>query len=192
MKNMKHIITLVAIVLTGYTSTAQKKLKLAEIHSELIVSVSPEKAWEVLNSYGDVGSYHSGVTSSKPINGSKIEGSFGCERQCLIENGKKDILVDETIIEFVDDSHYKYSASSEQFPAKAFYNTFGVKQNDEGKAIIYLTTEYKLKPSFLTWMAKGKLRKGNEDALLFYKHYMETGEKNASPEAIKEKYKNSY
>ncbi|MFI1773332.1 SRPBCC family protein [Thalassobellus citreus] len=191
MKNLKHIITLAGIIFTVYTTSAQKKMKLATIHSEQIVNVSPEEAWKVINSYGNVGTYHSAIASSKPINGSNVEGSLGCERQCYILNGKKEIFVDEKIIDFVNNSYYKYTASSEQFPAKAFFNTFGVKQNEEGKTVIYVTTEYKLKPWFLTWMAKGKLRKGNEDALLFYKHYMETGEKNADPKTIKKKYKNA-
>lgn len=191
MKNLKTIITLLAIALSGYTITAQKTIKLAKIHTEQIVNVTLEEAWKVINSYGNVGSYHSQITSSKPMNGSQVEGSLDCERQCFIESGKKEITVDEKIIEFVDNSHYKYSASSEQFPAKAFYNTFGVKQNSEGKTVIYVTTEYKLKPAFLTGIAKGKLRKGNEDTLLFYRHYMETGEKNADPQMIREKYENS-
>ena len=191
MKKLKTIIILVAIILAGQITIAQKEIKLTTIQSEQIVDVSQEKAWDVINSYGDVGSYHSQITSSKPINGSEIEGSLGCERQCFIENGKNDITVDETIIEFVDNSHYKYSASSEQFPAKAFYNTFGVKLNDEGKTVIYVTTEYRMNSWIINGMAKGKLKKGNEDTLLFYKYYMETGEKNGDQEMIKKKYKST-
>ncbi len=188
MKNLKTILFVVLAGLLSIPVLAQKEIKLKTIHNELIVDVSVKKAWDVINSYGDVGSYHSSIASSKPINGSEVEGSMGCERQCYIQSNKKDIYVDETIIEFVDESHYKYVAVSEQFPAKAFYNTFGVKKNEQGKTVIFVTTEYRLKPGFMTGIAKGKLSKGNNDALLFYKHYMETGEKNGNPEEIREKY----
>lgn len=191
MKNINRFITMAIFLLSGYFASAQDEIKLTTIHSEQVVDVSKERAWEVLNSYGDVGSYHTQITSSKPINGSEIKGSLGCERQCFIENGKKDIYVDETIIEFTDQSSYKYSASSEQFPAKAFYNTFGVKENEEGKTVIFVTTEFRMNSWFINWMAKGKFRKGNEDTLLFYKHYMETGIKNGDAKTIKKKYKNS-
>ena len=166
----------------------QKEIKLATISEELVVNVTPEKAWKVLNSFGDVGSYHSGIISSKPLNGSEIEGSLGCERQCTLVNGKKELIIDEKIIEFEEGSHYKYWAESEDFPAKAFYNTFGVKENNLGQTVIYVLTEYRMKPGFMTGLVKGKLRKGNKDALLFYKHYMETGEKKGDPSSIKNRY----
>ena len=187
MKNLSLVF--IALVSSFYATTSlAKEEKLKSIYEELVVNVSIEEAWQVINSYGDVGSYHSGVTTSKPINGSQNEGAMGCERQCFIE-GKKDITVDEKIIEFVDGSHYRYAAHSDDFPAKAFYNTFGVKQNEEGKTIIYVRTEYQLNNGLLTAMAKGQLRKGNVDALLFYKHYMETGEKNANADIIRNTYK---
>lgn len=189
---MKNLI-LAAVVwgLGSLTANAQKKeVKLTTIMEEMVVNVSPAKAWEVINSYGDVGDYHSGVASSKPLKGSEVEGSMGCARQCFIE-GKKDITIDETIIEYVAGSHYKYWAESEDFPAKAFYNTFGVKQNDAGQTVIYVITEYRLKPGFMTKMARGNLRKGDVDALLFYKHYMETGEKNGDPDKIRSMYTQS-
>lgn len=190
---MKNLLVLVALMGLG-SLTAQaknkKEIKLTTITEELVVNVSPEEAWEVINSFGNVGDYHSGIESSKPLNGSDIEGSVGCERQCFIK-GKKDILVDERIIEYVDGSHYKYWAESEDFPAKAFYNTFGVKQNKMGQTVIYVITEYRLKPGIMTGLAKGNLRRGDQEALLYYKHYMETGEKNADPEKIKQRYTTS-
>ena len=69
------------------------------------------------------------------------------------------------------------------------HNTFEVKVNSDGKTIIYQTTKYRLKPRFLTWLMKGKLRKVSRETLIAYKHYMETGEKNVNFKILKKKYK---
>lgn len=169
---------------------AEKPIKLTIIYKERIVDVTPEKAWEILNSYGDVASYHSGVLTSKPVQNSEIEGSMGCVRECTIDNGNKDITIVEKIIEFKEGEYYKYEVTeSDNFPIKKFYNTFGVKTNADGKTVIYVKSEYRLDPGFLTGMAKGKLSKGDRDALIFYKHFMETGEKNGDPKTLRKKYK---
>lgn len=190
MKSIKiQLLASLFLMVGTFSLNAQKQIKLIEISEELVVNVSPERAWEVINSYGDVGSYHSGITSSISLNGSENEGSLGCERQCTIENGKNDVVVDEKIIEYVEGSHYKYVVTRvENFPSKKFFNTFGVKTNDVGQTLIYVQTEYKMNNWFLDIMAKGNLKKGNKDALIFYKHYMETGEEKANPDTLRAKY----
>ncbi len=170
---------------------AQKMKKLTTTAYELTVNVSPDQAWDVLNSYGDVGDFHTSVTSSKPVNDSKIEAYNGCERECTIENGKKDIVVVEKIVEYVEGQYYKYDVTkATNFPVHKFFNTFGVKQNNEGKTVIYVKSEFRLDPGFMTPLAKGKLKKGNKETLLAYKHFMETGEKNVDMKELKKKYKN--
>lgn len=198
MKKKINLVLLATLAIFGTWGTqaqakgkSEKEIKLTTLTSELIVNVTPEEAWKVINSYGDVGSYHSSIVSSKSLNGSPNTGAMNCERQCTIENGKKDIIVDEKIIKFVPGKYYTYEAHSEQFPAKAFFNTFGVKVNAQNQTVIYVKTEYRLKPGFLTTLTKGKFSKGNDKALLAYKHYMETGEKNTPPDAIEAKYNKS-
>lgn len=169
-----------------------KKMKLMQIEYELVVDVTPEKAWTVLANYGNVASYHSGLISSHALNGSSNEAVLGCDRQCVIPNGKKEIVVREKIIEIVDGQYYTYEVYDwENFPLKKMINTFGVKTNSQGQTVIYQNTEYRLKPRILTWLMKGKLRKGSRENLLGYKHYMETNEKNVAIKILKEKYKNS-
>ena len=56
------------------------------------------------------------------------------------------------------------------YPADKFYNTFGVKSNDDGQTVIYVYTEYRLKPAFLSGVMKGKLTRGNRDAIIVNKH----------------------
>ena len=117
---------------------------------------------------------------------------MGCSRTCTIENGRKDIVVDEKIIEYVDGKYYRYQVTRVvNFPTKAFFNSFGVKKNAMGKTVIYIKSEYRLNNGLMAMMAKGKLKKGNHDALIFYKHYMETGEKNANKKVLRKKYKNA-
>lgn len=169
-----------------------KEIKLTKLTDEVVVNVTPAEAWAVINSYGDVGSYHSAIAHSRSMNGSPNEGKMGCERECTIENGRKDVVVVEKIIEYEEGSYYKYDVTDwKNFPIKKFYNTFGVKTNAQGQTVIYVISEYRLTSGLMTRMAKGKLKKGNHRALLLYKHYMETGEKNADPKAVEKQYRNA-
>lgn len=187
---MKITITALLLSFVSTIAVAQNDIKLTKTQKELVVNVTPEKAWEILNSFGDVGSYHSGIVRSSSLNNSKNEAYLGCERQCTIDNGKKDIVVDEKIVEYVDGKYYKYDVTkSVNFPIQKFYNTFGVKTNEMDETVIYVISEFRLDPGFMTGLAKGKLAKGNQQALIAYKHYMETGEKNVDPKVLKKMYK---
>ena len=190
MKTIKLTVAALCVAMIPMTTFAQKEIKLTEITDEIVVDVSPEKAWMVLNSYGDVGSYHAGVASSFSLKGSSNEAEMGGERECTIENGKKDIVVVEKIVEIVEGSHYKYEVTkSENFPIQKFYNTFGVKTNAMNQTVIFIKSQYRLDPGFLTGLAKGKLKKGNHQALISYKHYMETGEPNVDAKTLKRMYR---
>ena len=162
MRNVKLGATLMGLFFYAVAANACGEKKLKTIGYEVTTTVSVEEAWKILDSYGDVGSFHSGIVSSKSLEGSENEASVGCERECTIENGRKDIVVGERIIEYKKGEYYKYDVFYfENFPADKFYNTFGVKINSEGKTVIYVKSEYRLKPAFLSGMMKGKLRKGN-------------------------------
>ncbi len=192
MKNLKLTILTVIVALSSLNSMAKDEIKLKRIMDEVIVDITPEEAWKVINSYGDVGAYHTSILSSRSMNGSQNEGEIGCERECTIDNGNKDIVVVEKIIDYREGEYYRYEVTkSDNFPIQKFYNTFGVKVNDLGQTVIYVITEYRLDPGFMIGLFKNKLAKGNHQALIAYKHYMETGEKNADPKMLKKKYKNS-
>lgn len=168
-----------------------KQMKLTKVEYEMVVNVTPQKAWEVLADYGNVAGFHSQLESSRSLNGSSSKAELGCDRECVIPDGKKKIVVKEKIYEFVEGQYYTYDVYEwTNFPLNAMHNTFGVKTNSEGKTVIYQITNYRLKPGFLTGFMKGKIRSSARTSLLGYKHYMETGEKNADPKIIKAKYKN--
>ncbi|MCH7524879.1 MAG: SRPBCC family protein [Bacteroidetes bacterium] len=165
-------------------------MKLTEVKYELIVDVSKDKAWGILSDYGNVGTFHAGVVSSKAINGTENIAKLGCDRECHLIDGKRKIMVQEKIIDFKDDAYYTYDVHTwKNFPLAKAHNTFGVEINNIGKTVIYQISRYRLKPSFLTWIMKGKMKSSLRDALIAYKHFMETGEKNSDMTVIKEKYK---
>lgn len=173
-------------------SNAKAHKKLARVQYEMEVNASPEKAWEVLASYGDVAHFHPQLESSQSLNGSHSKASLGCERECVIPDGKKKIVVRERVTDFVEGQYYTYHVYEwENFPLNTMYNTFGVKTNGEGKTFIYQITNYRLRPAFLTGLMKWKLRSSARDSLLGYKHFIETGEKKANIKEVRKRYKNA-
>ncbi len=167
-------------------------MKLTTIEAEVVVDVTPEKAWDILADYGNVASFLTQIEDSKSINGSQDRAALDGERRCTLPSGKKKILLSERITDIVDGEYYTYDVYDwENLPLKTMHNTFGVRTNNQGETTIYQRTEYRLSPGFLTYLMKGKLRAGAREALLGYKHYMETGEKNVDIKILKKKYKDA-
>ena len=168
----------------------KKEMKLNSIDCEMVVDATPQQAWDILASYGDVADYHAILDSSKSLNGSPNQAEMGCERECIIPQGRRKIMVRERIIDFKDGEYYTYDVYDwENFPLKKMLNTFGVKTNAKGQTVIYQHTDFRLKPRFLTWIMKGKLRSGARESLMAYKHYIETGEKRTPIKLLKKQYK---
>ncbi len=195
MKKIKIQLFTLLLILTFSSQisarNSEKEIRLKIIEYEMVVNVAPEKAWEILASYGDVGTYHAGLNSSSSINGSPNEAEMDCERICYIPRTKrKEIMVKEKIIAIKEGEYYTYDVYEwENFPIKKMHNTFGVKTNDKGETVIYQITNFRMKPGFLTGLMKGRLRKGAREALISYKHYMETGEKRVALKELKKTYK---
>jgi len=168
-------------------------IKLTEINYQVKVDETPEQVWAVLAQYGNVASFHTGIAESSQIEGSNNEVSMGSERSCTIYDGKRKIDIKERVTEIEHGKYYRYEVYDwVNFPLKKMFNGFGVKQDENGNTILYQVQNYRLKPGFLTGIMKGKLKKGARETLIFYKHFMETGEKNVDKEKIlkMEKYKN--
>ena len=70
-------------------------MKLSKVQYEMVVNTSPQKAWEALASYGNVAEFHPQLESSRTLNGSDSKAALGCDRECIIPNGKKKIIVKE-------------------------------------------------------------------------------------------------
>ena len=165
-------------------------MKLTRVQYEMVVNTTPKKAWEILADFGNVGKFHPQLESSKSVNGSAAKAELGCDRECVITDGKKKIYVKEKIIDYVEGQYYTYDFYEwKNFPLNKSLNTFGVKMNGEGKTVIYSIINYRLKPGFLTILMKGKVRSSARESLLGYKHYLETGEIKADMKSLKERYR---
>ena len=184
---MKIFLTLSIGIIASQSYGQQKKEKIKIIEYETIVDVTPQKAWEVLADYVNVGEFHGGVQSSHII-GNTAQG-VGGDRFCQID---KKVSVKERITTWKEGEYYIYEVYEwENFPLKRMYNSFGVKVNSEGKTVIYSTINYRLTNWFMEMIAKGKLKKSARDGILWYKDYMETGVKNRSLKELRKKYKNA-
>jgi len=187
MKLVKTLLTLVICIVAGQSYAQEKAEKIKTIKYETVVNVTPQKAWEVLSDYVNVGEFHGGVQSSHII-GSKGQG-IGGDRFCQID---EKVSVKEKITTWKEGEYYIYEVYEwENFPLKRMYNSFGVKVNSEGKTVIYSTINYRLKNWFFELMAKGKLKKSARDGILWYKDYMETGVKNRNLKELRRIYKNA-
>jgi hypothetical protein len=152
---------------------------------ELVVDVTPQKAWKILANYANVGDFHGGVQSSYGI-GTKTQG-VGGDRFCQID---AKVTVKERVSTWKEGEYYIYDVYEwENFPLKKMYNSFGVKVNDQGQTVIYSTINYRLKNGLIELMAKGKLKYSARDGLLWYKDYMETGVKNRNLKELRKIYK---
>ncbi len=191
--NFRSLLLIIVAFLTLQMNAQKegKEIKLKTIKYEMVVNVTTQKAWDVLNSYGDIGSFHAGLESSSAINGSPNIAQMDCERICYIPRTKnKKIMVKEKIIDYSEGNYYTYDVYEwENFPLKKMNNTFGVKTNAQGETVIYQVTNFRLKPGFLTGMMKGKLRRGARTTLMGYKRYMETGDKRIDIKELKKQYK---
>ena len=143
--------------------------------------------------YGNIATFHSGIAESGNIGTSIDEVSMGCERFCTIYDGKRRIDIKERVTEIEVGKYYRYEVYEwVNFPLKKMFNGFGVKKDANGDTILYQVQSYRLKPGFLTGIMKGKLQRGSRETLIFYKHFIETGERNVEKGKLlkMEKYKN--
>ncbi len=192
---IKHLIITI-MTLVSVNAVAQEDIEkygLTTITEQVEVNSSPEHAWKILASYGDVGSFLQAIESSKSLNGSQNQASLGCDRQCdIASSGKKKQIIKEKIVEIENGNFYRYEVYDwVNLPIKKMFITFGVKQSTNGNTVIYQKSDYKLKNGLMTAMSKGKFRSNMRLTLLGYKHYMETGERNVDAKTLKKRYKNS-
>lgn len=109
-------------------------MKLTTVQYEMVVNSTPQRAWDVLANFGDVTSFHPQLESSTSLNGSTNKAVLGCDRECVIPDGKRRITVREKIIDFVDGEYYTYDVYFwKNFPLNKSLNAFGVKKSKDGR-----------------------------------------------------------
>lgn len=165
-------------------------MKLTNFYTEVVVDASPKKCWEALKNYGDVAQTHASLESSSAINDSPNQACLGADRICVIPDFGMKITIKEKIIDFKEGEYYTYDVYEwKNFPLRKMVNTFGTKKNAKGQTVMYIDQNVRLKPGFLLWFMKWKLKAGNRSVLLTYKHLVETGEKRPDTKMLEEKYK---
>lgn len=161
--------------------------KFRVMYYEYEIDKTPDEVWaEVAGNYVHVGEISKSISESYCESGDTTQG-LGAARFCNIDFNGKEIKIKERIIEWDDSGdrmEYSYDVyESEGFPAKV-YNTWVVRTGDDGKTYLANVFVFRAKPGFATGMMQKKLTKlkSLRNAVLTYKHYLETGEKNADPE----------
>ena len=165
-------------------------MKLKHIHEALPIEVSPETMWQILSHYGDVGHFHAGVVTSHKEAGSENRAALGCERVCNIVDLGLQITLKERIINFDEGHSYQYEVYEwKNFPIGKMLFGFSIYRNGSAGCSLAIDIEYVAKPTLLTPLLAGKMRKLARDVLLGYKHYAETGETRTPIKQLKQRYK---
>jgi Polyketide cyclase / dehydrase and lipid transport len=173
--------------------TEHKGIKLTETTTEIKVDASPQQIWNALSKYANVSTFHAGVAASVAGKDYQNEASLGAERTCTIYDGSREVTLVEKITEFEEGKFYRYEVFEwKNFPLKAMFFGFSIRQNEKEETFLSLTQNYRLNPGFITGLMKWKIKKQQRTILLGYKYYIETGEKNVPEREILKKttYKN--
>ncbi|MCJ8290500.1 MAG: hypothetical protein HRT58_12605 [Crocinitomicaceae bacterium] len=178
----------------GYESTRTidgKKYRVA--YYEYQVDKTMDEVWdEISGNFINVGEIHKSINESYCESGDTTEG-VGAARFCSIDFSGKEIQIKERITdvqESEDRKEFTYEVyESKGFPAKVF-NTWVVRKDEHGK--VYLGNVFVLrgKPAMMSKMMMKKIDKldGLRNAVLGYKHYLETGEKKVDSEIFAKLY----
>ena len=167
-------------------------MKLKKIHEEMVIKTFPERLWEVVSQFGNVGEFHAGVVSSLRQPGSENQASVGCERICNIVDMGLSITLKERVVDYVEGRSYQFEVyECRNFPVKEMLFRFTLKDATPKHTTLAIDIAYKARPALLTPLMSGKMKSLARDVLLGYKHYAETGEKRVPIKQLKRRYKSS-
>ncbi|WP_422858869.1 SRPBCC family protein [Flagellimonas sp. S174] len=195
----KAIKTITATVLIGllgtnvFAQSMEKNYKTVRV--SLKIDAPAELVWEAMvEDYGKISNFSPYIYTSNYENGS-LKGVEGAERKCLFnEKGtqwshekiadidKENMVMRNTI---VDGKKLPLNLDNSQ----AFYR---VKDNGNGTSTAEYEFQFRTKPAFIGFIAKGQFKKQLKGTLIGLKHYVETGEivrgGNGKYDEIKDKY----
>ena len=160
------------------------------VHSQMFIRTTPERMWEILSHYGDVSSFHSGVRRSFSEDGSDDRAAAGCERVCNIVDMGMNITLKERIVDYVEGRSYRYEVYEwKNFPISCMQFGFRITDATPGHVTLTIDIDFEARPSLLTVLMLGKVRRLARDVLLGYKHFAETGERRVPSRQLKERYR---
>ena len=161
--------------------------KLARVHDEVVVDVTPEEAWAILADFGQVQDHIAAIVESDWVGEPGLDADAA--RYCDLVFGKREVHVKERIFELVDGESFTYDVYDwTNFPLKHMHVTFGVRVDEQGQTRLYNVVDYRLKPGMMTGMMRGRMHKSARSSVLAFKHALETGQGNLTADELLASY----
>lgn len=195
MKNKSIIVAVIAIMATTLSFAQSMEKNFRTLQVELKINAPAERVWEAMVlDYGEIANFSPYIFASNYENGS-LKGTLGAERKCYFnEKGtqwshERIAAIDNDKMEMrniiIDAAKFPLNLDNSQ----AFYS---VKDNGDGTSTASYKFQFRTKPAFMGFFAKGPFKRTLKGTLIGLKHYVETGEKvngvNGKYDEIKDKY----
>lgn len=180
MKNRSILLAVIAIMATIVSFGQSMEKNFRTVHVELKINAPAERVWEAMVlDYGEISNFSPYIYTSEYTNGS-LKGEVGAQRKCNF-NEKGTQWSKERIAEIdtknrvmrnvvIDGAKLPLNFDNSQ----AFYR---VKDNGDGTSTASYEFQFRTKPAFLGFIAKGGFKKQMSGTLVGLKHYVETGER---------------
>ncbi|WP_350286846.1 SRPBCC family protein [uncultured Croceitalea sp.] len=177
----KAIVTMAIAILTTTFSFAQSmEKKHRTVKVELKINAPAERVWEAMVlDYGEISNFSPAIYTSEYTAGS-LKGEKGAERVCSF-NAKGTQTSHEQIAQLDSKNMIMYNRilGGKKLPLD-FDNSqavYRVKDNGDGTSTASYEFQFRTKPAFMGFIAKGAFKKQLSSTLVGLKHYVETGEK---------------
>ncbi|PIB38651.1 SRPBCC family protein [Maribacter sp. 4G9] len=179
-KNKTIVAMAIAILASTFSFAQSMKKNFKTVHVELKINAPAERVWEAMVlDYGEISNFSPYIYTSEYTNGS-LKGELGAERKCNF-NEKETQWSHERIVEIDNENMIMRNVvfDGKKLPlnfdnSQAFYR---VKDNGDGTSTASYEFQFRTKPAFMGFIAKGSFKKQLKGTLVGLKHYVETGER---------------
>jgi len=193
MKNVFLILVVgLAVSFTASSQSMSKKYKTFEVSR--VLPFSAEKVWAaVADDYGNIANSHPKIVASNYTSGS-LKGGKGAERVCYF-NDKKTKMLHERITDWNPEKGYFVNRILKvgKFPVDPdnTRGTYFIKSLGPNQSQILIKMEFRTKPAFMGFMAKGQFKKLLNNYFIAVEHHLSTGENVTANnfKSIKKNYK---